>query len=292
MNLVGFLDVVLLLFLLLVLQVRDPRWQLLAAAVAAVIAVLFHELYAIAFLPLSLIGPVSWAAQSGRMRWRRWLLVGLAASVPWMVVLRIARESNMTPAQFSEMQKQIQARVDFAPYDAMLSAVLATSDQQNRELMHGYMKAGTWWVEEGFGLLAFLPTTCFFLAVAWRVAGRERRWIRWYLVLSTLAPMLLNIVAYDRYRWLTMMAINAVLCAIATCWAYPRSQASATLPAFGIEWRRAAFFLLALNLATDVGFFEGRARNFPFADYWSDYRAVKQHRLPLLWPPELIRQQH
>jgi hypothetical protein len=290
-NLVGFLDVILLMLLLLVLQVRDPRWQLLTATAAGVIAVLFHELYAIAFLPVSLIGPLCWAARGGRTSWRRWLLVGLAASVPWMVVFRIARESNMSPAQSLEMQRQIRARVDFEPYDLMLDEVLTNSNQQSREQMFTLIKEPEWWLVEGFGLAAFLPTTMFFLMIAWRVAGTQPRIVRWYMVGSALAPLLLNVVAYDRFRWLMMMAIDAVLCAIVACWLRRPHQSEIVLPEFGIAWRRAAVFLIAVNLATDIGFFSGHSRNFPFFDYGASYKVIRRNHQPLLWPFELIRRQ-
>jgi hypothetical protein len=290
-NLVGFLDIILLLILLLVLQVRDPRWQLLAATASAVMAILFHELYVIAFLPISLIGPVSWAVQGGRASWRRWLLVAMAAAVPWIVVMRIARESNMTPAQSSEMQRQIRARVDFEPYDVMLNEVLTNSNQQSRKQMFTLVKEPEWWVVEGFGLAAFLPTAIFFLMIAWRAARAQPRMVRWYMIGSALAPLLLNIVAYDRFRWLMMVAIDAVLCAVVACWLRRPLQGENGLPEFGIAWRRAAVFLIAVNLATDIGFFSGHARNFPFFDYGASYHVIRRNHQPLLWPIELMRRQ-
>ena len=143
----------------------------------------------------------------------------------------------------------------------------------------------------GFGLLAFLPTTLFSLGLAWRIAGARCRALRWYFVLCTFTPLLLNLVAYDRFRWLAMMELNAALCAIAACWSNSRLQSTrvdtAAQPVFGVAWRRAAIFLLAINLATDIGLFQGDARHFPFQSYWTEYQDAKKAHRPMFQPPAI-----
>jgi hypothetical protein len=138
------------------------------------------------------------------------------------------------------------------------------------------MGAGSWWVEEGFGLLAFLPTACFFLAVAFRLASGRSRFVKLWMVVSIFAPLSLNLIGFDRYRWLTMMTLNAFLVVIAVGFANRRSQAVPADKEFSVVWRRAAILLLAVNLATDIGFFHSHAKGFPFRDYWSDYRDAQQ----------------
>jgi hypothetical protein len=150
------------------------------------------------------------------------------------------------------------------------------------------MRAGTFWVEEGFGFLAFLPATLFFLALAWRIASKRQRALRWYFVLCTFAPLLLNLVAYDRYRWLAMMELNAVLCAITVCWSKTRLHDTTAQPVFGIAWRRAAILLIAINLATDIGLFQGAVRNFPFQSYWTSFQETMHSHKPLFAPPDIV----
>jgi hypothetical protein len=157
--------------------------------------------------------------------------------------------------------------------------------------MLSFMHAGAYWVLECFGLLAFLPTTLFFVGLAWRIAGERRRALRWYVVLCTFAPLLLNLVAYDRFRWLALMELNAALCAIAVCWSNKRLQDTRAdpiaRPVFGVGWRRAAIFLIAINMATDIGLFQGDARRFPFQSYWIDYHEAKKAHRPVFQPPEM-----
>jgi hypothetical protein len=267
-NIVGYYDVVMLLLVLLVFQVRDPRLQLVTAAVLALIGVLIHELYVIDFLPVSLVGSVCWAAEGDR-RWRKRLCIGSAVLAPCLMVLTITRLPLITPAEALRLGDEIQSRVDFATYRAVYY-VLDTSSSANVRYVTGLMHAGAWWVIEAFGLLAFLPTTLFFLALAWRWGRVYGRRTQWYLVLSTFSPMALNIIAFDRYRWLTMLALNAVLCSIAIAW--KRSRDGYPVETMSIAWRRGAVLLLALNLATDVGFFMGHVQGFPFQGHWEAVR--------------------
>ncbi len=286
-NVVGYLEIVHYLLVLLVFQLRNPRWQLLGALAAGILGVLFHELYALAFLPLSLTGAVYWATETTRPHAMRWAAISTAAALPWVLVFGLARGPSMTPVQITVLERQIDARTDFRPYDVLLEAMLTESDGQNRARMMKLMSAGNWWGNEAVGVIAFLPTAIFFLMVAWRLAGPGRRAVRWYFVLSTMAPLALNLAAYDRYRWLMMMTLNAALCVIAASWWNQRTQSDVPAPQFDIAWRRAAVFLLAVNLSTDVGFFAGHARSFPFVDFLKSYQSAKQEHRPWLWPPEI-----
>jgi hypothetical protein len=67
---------------------------------------------------------------------------------------------------------------------------------------------------------------------------------------------------------------------------YTRSGTSPQ-PVFGVAWRRAAVFLIAINLATDIGLFQGDARSFPFQSYWIDYHEAKKAHRPVFQPPDI-----
>jgi hypothetical protein len=274
-NLVGYHDILMVLLVLAVMQFRNPSMQVIAALTAGILGVLVHEMYAIAFLGVSLAGTVC-----------LWTGLAVAAIAPWAIVLAPLGDARLTPAEIARLAAAIRTRVNFPSDDGVLFAIFSNSTGENLDRMLAFMHAGTYWVEESFGLLAFLPTTLFFLALAWRFAG-ERRALRWYFTLCTFAPLLLNLLAYDRYRWLAIMELNAMLCAIAVCWSMPRLHSDGGLPAFGPAWRRAAVLLLALNLATDIGLFQGRARSFPFVQYWYSFHVTKRLG-PLLAPPNIV----
>ncbi|HEX6495515.1 MAG TPA: hypothetical protein VF018_08535, partial [Acidobacteriaceae bacterium] len=290
-NLVGYYDILMTLLVLGVMQFKSPRAQVIAALVAGIIGVMVHELYAIAYLPVSLVGVVS--ALTGEERRQKMLWVGFAAAlvIPWTIVLLPMGHAKMAPAEIAQLAGAIHARVDFPSHDGVISEIFAHSSSDALHRMLGYMHAGAYWVYELFGLLAFLPTTLFFLGIAWWIAGARRRVLRWYFVFCTLTPLLLNLVAYDRFRWFAMMELNAALCAIAACWSNSRLQSArediAAEPTFGVAWRRAAIFLLAINLATDIGLFQGDARHFPFQRYWTDYQDAKKAHRPVFQPPAI-----
>jgi hypothetical protein len=107
-------------------------------------------------------------------------------------------------------------------------------------------------------------------------------------VLCTFAPLLLNLVAYDRYRWLAIMELNAALCAITVSWSNDRLHDESEPKLFSVAWRRAAIFLIAINLATDIGLFQGPARNFPFQSYWASFQETMHSHKPLFAPPDIV----
>jgi hypothetical protein len=285
-NLVGYYDILMALLVLVVLQFRKPSVQMIVVLAAGVLGVLVHELYAIAFLPVSLAGVVCGLATGSDRKKKLWAGVAAAIIIPWMIVPLPLGHARMTPAEVARLAVSIRERVNFPSHDEVLSAIFGNSTAENVHRMWSFMHAGTYWIEECFGLLAFLPTTLFFLALAWRFVGR-RRGLRWYFALCTFAPLLLNIVAYDRYRWLSIMELNAVLCAIIACWSSRRIQGDDGQPVFGLAWRRAAVLLFAVNLATDIGLFQGHSQSFPFVQYWHNFHTAP-HLRSLFGPPDIV----
>ena len=296
-NTVGYFELPMAILVLLTILIPNPRLQLAAVVLSGVAGVLVHEIYALTYLPISLVGPVCWASEqdSQHVRWTRWISVGCAALVPWLTIFFILNHAQLTMAQAGVLKRVIHARVDFQLDDPMLN-VLAVTSRESLQAMQTYLRAGAWWVEEALGLLAFLPTTCFFLAIALREAARLGRVVKTWLVLATFSPLLLNIIAYDRYRWLALMTLNAMLAAITISYFNQRSRRQHELsrskaepsPIFSVAWRRAAVFLLVVNLATDIGFFKDHAKNFPFRDYWVEYRAAAGEKRPVFEPKELF----
>jgi hypothetical protein len=64
-NIAGYYDILMALLVLAVMQFKNPRVQVMAALAAGIVGVLVHELYAIAYLPVSLAGVVSALAGRG-----------------------------------------------------------------------------------------------------------------------------------------------------------------------------------------------------------------------------------
>jgi hypothetical protein len=271
-NVVGYFDVLMLLMVLIVFTMPSARWQIVTALVFGVAGVLLHELYAIAFLPVSLVVPVCWAAQDRKPA--RVAAIALALLVPVILFFVLAHRPELSQQQVTVLGQQMQRRINFRAYTPMLN-VLWIPPSDTRSYMLSLMSIRTWWVVELFGLLAFLPTTLFFFALAWRWAKPLGRMAQSYLVPATFAPLLLNFAGYDRYRWLMMMTLDAIACAIAVSWY--RSRTGDPVGIVSVGWRRAAVLLLAVNLATTIGFFVGNAQGFPFENYWWAHHSASRH---------------
>jgi hypothetical protein len=271
-NLVGYLDIVMILMVLTVLAVPNPRLQLVTAAVFGIAGVLLHELYVIAFLPVSLATLVCWAGQKKKPALAAGIVVALL--IPAILFSLLTHRPELTEPQAIALGQEIQSRVNFRAFTPMMG-ILSSPASIGRSYMLHMMSIKTWWVMELFGLLAFLPTTIFFLTLAWRWAAPFGRVAQGYLLAAAFAPMLLNFAGYDRYRWLMMMGLDAILSSIAVAWS--RSRSGDKLEELNVRWRRAAVLLLAVNLATDIGFFVGAAQGFPFKDYWWLHHIESRH---------------
>jgi hypothetical protein len=84
------------------------------------------------------------------------------------------------------------------------------------------------------------------------------------------------------------MELNAALCAITVSWSNDRLHDESEPKLFSVAWRRAAIFLIAINLATDIGLFQGPARNFPFQSYWASFQETMHSHKPLFAPPDIV----
>jgi hypothetical protein len=277
-NLVGYFDITLILIALIVLSISRPELQLVAVGALGIVGVLIHELYAVAFLPVSLVGSVIWL--SGKPSYKRALALFAAMIVPGILTFYIVQRPGLTDGQVTAIAHAMQARTNFTVDTGMLHEVLVTSSKASRAYMASLLSLRTWWVIEMFGLLAFLPVTLFFLALAWIWARPYGKAVQWFLVAATFAPLGLNLIGFDRYRWLMMMGMCSVLCAMGVGWQRTRSEDAPAL--MNIAWRRMAVLLLAVSLATNIGFFLGSAEGYPFMNYWWNVHAANYMTNPSL----------
>lgn len=254
--LIGMYDIVLATFVFLVIAAR-PSWQFALSVLLGVIGVLIHELYGIAFLLASLCGMV--------------LARRVAAAVALPIVagfdIYVLLRKPISPEQSREFVRYVSARG--VPWDFHMWMVFGNTAGSGWKLMRPLLMSGHWWSTEVIVLVAFIPTAMFFLWVAFSI---ERGGLyRLYMVVATLAPMVLNLVAIDRMRWLTMMEINALACLVAAAWQFKRGGGSLIL---STPKKRIASMLILCNLAVGVGLFGGRASTFPFEQAWNSIKAV------------------
>ena len=143
-NLVGYYDILMVLLVLAVMQFRNPSIQMIAALAAGIVGVLVHEMYAIAFLGVSLAGTACRLAIENDGRKRLWTGLGVAAIVPWAIILAPASHARLTPAEIAKLAAAIRARANFPSHDGVLFSIYGSSSGENLHRMWGYMHAGTY----------------------------------------------------------------------------------------------------------------------------------------------------
>jgi hypothetical protein len=272
-NLVGYLDIVLAILAMLVISVRRPAAQVLCAALAGLVGVLIHEMYLFAFLPVSLVAIVQ-RTDKGWKKARGIAILILPIMVCIGLVLYLASRPALTPEQIRSLRDSLQAHSDFPLYSAF--DVLARSTRESFSYATGYMKAGLWWLEMGLQLIAFLPTMLFFLWVAYRPLRPEQLLTKLWIALATAGPLVLFLFGVDGTRWLTLCTLVTILAAVAT---------NRSPQAFGPVAKRVIILLIALNLATNVGMFEGSAKNFPFLQHVENLKKQINHHSFLQFDP-------
>lgn len=255
---------IVVIYVLLIVLARSPRQQLALALVLGVAAVLTHESYVMTYLPVAMVGLVCWSSDGPRKRWLATLAVAGAVAICSLCVMLIPPR---TPEQIAVIHHSIVSRTDF-PWDPNLPMVFTNTARSGWNLMEPQLAHPHWWFTEAFVLIAFLPTTLFFLLIARRLAAPYGKWVQAYLAIAVFSPLVVNLIAEDRIRWLNMMLGSSVLCAIAVCW-YRKQRGS--LLAFGPAWKRGAVFLLVINLVIGVTLFGNRVITFPFEHAWQSF---------------------
>jgi hypothetical protein len=285
-NLIGYTDVLMGILVLIVISRRTPPGQAVAAFAAGVLGVMLHELYLVAFLPVSLVGLVRWSEQEVGLQWRRLAYLLPTILVPVLLVIMLASHPTFSKAQVASFQQDLHARADFSVRDDFFRVYTSTSGDVVRQSL-GFMRAGRWWVEESIQAMSFLPTSVFFVLVSFRFVPPHQKWTRRYIVLAVISPLALSFVGIDFNRWMEFSAFASIAAAIAMA-RLPLSaageQSKVTPIPFGIVWERAALLLIALNFGTNSAMFELNTKNFPFIQHWVQWKSNHDAHRPFLSP--------
>jgi hypothetical protein len=112
--------------------------------------------------------------------------------------------------------------------------------------------------------------------VAYRPLRPEQILTKLWIALATAGPLVLFLFGVDGTRWLTLCTLVTILAAVAT---------NRSPQAFGPVAKRVIILLIALNLATNVGMFEGSAKNFPFLQHVDNLKKQINHHSFLQFDP-------
>jgi hypothetical protein len=244
-HIVGYLDILLALLELLLLLVPTPKLRALAAWPIAIVAVLIHEQFVLAFLPLVLFQLWLDMPEGSPTRARALKLVPLLAAV----VILVAATSLRVPfndAQSASFQQALGRTADF-PLREDCFVVLQRTGLQNvlgtiHDLMgmHGILKLF------GGGLI-MLPAAVFICLMTRRTLaehGRDKFTIVAALFAS-FSPFLLSVAGWDFPRWDALVCLQSFLVFMVI----QRNRASIDAPV-GERTRNLAIFLIAIGMAT------------------------------------------
>ncbi|HLY54507.1 MAG TPA: hypothetical protein VKS60_03050 [Stellaceae bacterium] len=283
-NLIGYLDIILLLLAVVVLEIRHPLGQPAAALVLGVVACFFHEIYAIAFFPVTLL-PVALRYAKGERAWAPLALAGAAVAAVLATAIFLAAAQPLDADAVARLQGGVLRRVDFPIRSDFFPVFLRSGTENLRETI-ALMGQSAWWIDQACAALAFLPTTACFVWVALRIAksiypGPAGRLARLAILVASASPLLMNVLGWDIYRWYAYTVIEAFLALTVVAEASGGSS-------FALRGREvvAVLVLISLNLATSVGLIsEDQAPTFP---YKSEVQEVVDHGIRgLIHAPDL-----
>jgi hypothetical protein len=175
----------------------------------------------------------------------------------------------MTAQRAGDLQAAMAAAVDF-PTRGDFFPVLTRSAADNVAIMMATMTHGLWWLAQCNAFVTFMPTAGFFLWIALNIvdtyhAGAERFVVKAAVVVASLCPLAMQLVGWDIYRWYAMGVFSSFVSLTIVCRHY---GCNAPLAASGAV-RNIALLLIAVNMATGTGLFDGhRVDTFPFVDFW------------------------
>lgn len=109
-HLVGYMDLILIALAAGSVSVRRPRVQVAAALLAGGVGILIHELYAVAFLPWTLLPALIHAARTRRWLWF-WAALTVFASIMGLLACVLARP--VEPSAMQALVADLSSRADF-----------------------------------------------------------------------------------------------------------------------------------------------------------------------------------
>jgi hypothetical protein len=282
-HLIGYQDIVLGVIAVLLLLVRDVRLRFCAALSLCLCGVLLHEMFLFTLLPVVLFSFVLDALRETQTRMRRamWVMVLVLGAMSVGVVLKLALERPITPAQMQALYAEESARADFPPQTDVL-AILTRSGADNVKLaVSVFHTVPSWWIVIPQSLLVFTPTLILLLipvtsGLRMQFRGTALRVAMISAGLAVLCPLAMNLFGYDFPRWMVFVVLAAFL--ILLLLAREAPPTGWTLPA---GYRNAAILTIALSMATGETLLDYQGVNgFPFFQVLRHEANWLRHGLP------------
>jgi hypothetical protein len=261
----GYFDIPLALLCVAPLFVRRTGWRLAATVCSTLLAILIHEQFFFAFLPLSIVSVLFGTATARTAAERRlaWAGGALLAVLGLGLMMNFVRQGSISATQADELTQSIARKADY-PLDPEVLKVLSLTPRKDLEIMMSVWRRPTFLLGQIEGILLFVPTAA---VLSWATLLLLRRWMpgkqRWLyaaVLLATLAPLSLHLVGWDKNRWDELLSLNAFLLLLLVS----RLADGVTIQ-LPVRLRRACLVLMLLNMASGGGMLDNRTiRPFPF----------------------------
>jgi hypothetical protein len=266
-HLVGYLDLILLALALLLLVLPRTPWRTVLDYCLCLGGLLIHEDFLLTFFPVIWLQRLLPIMSAGRTRSRSVLAQSLALPIAACIAtLIIVVPQPLAPERVLLWEKSLQAVADF-PLRADFFAVLHRSLADNAQLMFGQFRTARWWAQELSATLSLLWIAAFFTWRALRIIGsapvEKKAFLRCVTVAVCLAPTLLQLVAWDLYRWYATAAFTSFMVYLLLVRHFPDTRRRDSP-------RRdttIAMALVGLNLCTGAGLLDDyKINTFPFVE--------------------------
>jgi hypothetical protein len=260
-HLVGYTDILNATLAMLLLLVRSAQRRFLLALAVIPVAMLIHESFLFLFLPVVLLSFAldCAAAAPGRARARIAVGAALLLLLALGITLSTSLRPNLSTAQTRQFQAEVAARVDF-PLEPGVFALLDHSVAKDVRYMAIAVRVPHWWNQLTVSIACLLPLLLVLLHFQRRMLrerplplpGAAQRWVRIAVAAAVFAPLLMHLVAWDAARWNVLCALAAFLVLLVLSRQLPSGAV-----VLSVAERNCAIVLLALNMATGYGLFDG-----------------------------------
>ncbi len=268
-QLIGYLEIPLAILALVAVSAGALKRRSIAVLACGGLGVLIHESYVLTFLPMTLLPSILAASSGNRGPVREFApIVAVVAAIVAIAAL-CALGVPMTVQHVTHLQATMSAAVDFPPRGDFFP-ILTRSAADNVLVMSKTMSSGRWWLAQCNAFITFMPTTAFFLWIAFDIinhaAEPARRFnIKALVAITGLCPLVMQVLGWDIYRWYALAAFSSFISMSIVCRHYGAPQLTARMSVV----RNVAVVLIAINMATGTGLFDGNHVNtFPFVDLW------------------------
>ncbi len=280
-HLVGYMDVLLGTMTVALLLVRQPFARLLAAVPVTVLALLMHEMFLLAFLPVVLLSLAVDAVATGEAQRRRLVMGCAGLSVLALgMTCGLAFARPLSAGQVAAMETELAARANFPLRTDVFDVMMRGFFDNVAKIAHTVRTDPGWDITLLLCAVVFAPTLYLLVrGVRWasRAVADESplgRRLPVLAVAAALSPLGMYAVAWDSGRWDALVCLDAFLVLLVLARALP-----GPMPRFSGRFRNATVLAVGLSIAAGEGLMDYRTVNtYPFVtDFFHAGAGLARH---------------